>query len=291
MTDVKGSTVVGGCWCWATCSAPSASGIGVLTNNLCGNEHLWQFTEILATIQGTARNEELVRNKKHWLKYRAKCIHSIESCMMCWALLNLTLLSFVTLLKYWLLGLGKVVCLLSSSAGRKKPHKFQLFPIASLLEITALHLCNKKDFEWMSAPLKIPDREHRRGCFLQELDWKRKKTSASCLFVLLGAKGTASKGSWLSCSESPHLHMRRSTWEGDLSPWGRVLRFVWGAMRVPSAVPFLWKARQCVSAHCLPSLGKQKHLNMRCKQSNIPWFRLDLQNHGLVWKLQTSLVS
>lgn len=60
---MKCSTVAGGCC--ATCSAPSTSGIGVLTNNLCGNEHLGQFAEILATIQGTARNEKVFRNKEH----------------------------------------------------------------------------------------------------------------------------------------------------------------------------------------------------------------------------------
>lgn len=89
--------------------------------------------------------------------------------MMSWALIY-PLFSFVALLKDWLLGLAKVLCLLSSCAGRKKIQKFQLFPIASLLEVTALHLWSKKHFVRMSAPLEIPDHEHERGCFLQELD-------------------------------------------------------------------------------------------------------------------------
>lgn len=39
-------------------------------------------------------------------------------------------------------------------------------------------------------------------------------------------------------------------------PTGQSAKVCWGAMHVPRAVPFLWKAKQCVSAQCFILTGK-----------------------------------
>lgn len=136
----------------------------------------------------------------------------------------------------------------------------------------------------MSAPLtmsaQVSDYEHGRGCFLQELDCKG-KISAPCLFMLLGPKATASKRGRLSCSESPRVHTCRSTWEGDLTLWSRLLRFVGAQWMFLALCPSSAKQGN-VSAQCFSSLGKQKHLNMTCKQSSSPWFKQDLRNNVLM---------